>query len=382
MRAVRGPQSPVERLETRGRPIENKSLTDCNVRRCSGELEQHEESARDLDPTGALPAVAGGDLWLLRSVTASLDLTVCRNRATQLPHRAESADLQIATRDRESIATEEHAMRKRPTLVALSAIATLCVASPPRAHDAPKLVPGFLYIATNSPTGNFVIRFSRSQSGALTKRNKTSTGGSAGTGNGAGALDPLGYQNSLILAGPSGPLLVVNAGSDTVASLDIDGERPFLIGAIPSGGTFPSSIATDGNLVYVLNARGTPNITGFRLDSRGALSPIPSSTRELPGGSASAPHDVRFTPDGTRLIVTEGGTNQIDVFEVGADGRITSGVTQPSSGSGPFGFAFGRGETLLVTAANSAALASYDAGSDDSLQVTTPALSNGQMAAC
>jgi 6-phosphogluconolactonase (cycloisomerase 2 family) len=36
----------------------------------------------------------------------------------------------------------------------------------------------------------------------------------------------------------------------------------------------------------------------------------------------------------------------------------------------------------LVAAANSAALASYSLGSDDTLSVTTPALGNGQMASC
>ena len=42
----------------------------------------------------------------------------------------------------------------------------------------------------------------------------------------------------------------------------------------------------------------------------------PGSIRALPGGSAAAPHDIRFTPDGTRLVVSEGGTNMIDIFEL------------------------------------------------------------------
>jgi len=273
-------------------------------------------------------------------------------------------------------------MRQKPVLLAATAIAALSVASPPLVRAAPPTRSGFVYVATNDPKGNSVIRFQRAENGLLVRRGETRTGGAGGTGNGVGALDPLGSQNSLVLAGPGGPLLVVNAGSDTVSSIDIDGDRDFLVRAVPSGGSFPNSIAVDGNLVYVLNAQGTPNVAGFRIDPRGVLHPIPSSARDLPGGSAAAPQDVRFTPDGTRLLVTEGKTNQIDIFELSASGLITGVVTQPASGTGPFGFAFGRGGTLLVTAANSGSLASYTLGSDDTLSVITPSLSDGQAATC
>jgi 6-phosphogluconolactonase (cycloisomerase 2 family) len=125
-----------------------------------------------------------------------------------------------------------------------------------------------------------------------------------------------------------------------------------------------------------------PNVTGFRVSSSGELSRIASSTRKLPGGMMAAPHDVHFTPDGTRLVVTEGGTNQIDIFELGNNGLITGVRTQPSAGSGPFGFRFGREATLLNSEANTGSVSSYDLTSEDTLQVISAAVPDTQKAAC
>lgn len=59
----------------------------------------------------------------------------------------------------------------------------------------------------------------------------------------------------------------------------------------PSGGNRPISITVNRGVAYVLNAEefmctglGTqPSVTGFAFDSRGALTPIPGSTRPLSG---------------------------------------------------------------------------------------------------
>ncbi|MGN6452750.1 MAG: lactonase family protein [Steroidobacteraceae bacterium] len=241
---------------------------------------------------------------------------------------------------------------------------------------------GFVYIATNQPAGNTVVQFSRSPSGTLTRRAESSTGGRGGTGNGVGALDPLGSQDSLLLLGSGAQLLVVNAGSNTVASMAAAPGRLDLSSRVDSGGQFPNSIAAHEDLVYGLNAHAAANVTGFRLDAHGTLREIPGSRRLLPGGSSSQPHDVRFTPDGTLLLVSEGGTNHIDVFGVGDDGLLNLRSSQEATGSGPFGLNFGRHETLLVANANSASLSSYALTAHDALRSVTSSLSDGQMASC
>lgn len=268
---------------------------------------------------------------------------------------------------------------------------------------------GFVYVMTNEPSGNAIVQFRRASDGRLMFVDREPTGGLGGTGNGVGNVDPLGSQDSLIVDNDGRRLLAVNAGSNELSSLgvlgdewgddddrdtpdaELDGRQVgsrrraaglALLSKIPSGGTFPNSVALAGNLVYVLNARGIPNVTGFRLRRDGTLQPIPGSTRNLPGGSAAAPHDVRFSPDGTRLLVTEDGTNQIDVFEVDSDGRLTDVNTEPSSGPGPFGFIFGRRGVLVVTEAAAGAVSSYQLTNQNHLTVIDGSVPNGQMASC
>ena len=219
---------------------------------------------------------------------------------------------------------------------------------------------GFVYVMTNDPAANSVIQYARDANGSLTKLGQTSTDGNGGTGNGVGGLDPLGSQDSLVLAG-SATLVGVNAGSGTLFSVGVTSSGLHLLNTASSGGVFPNSVAVHGDLVYVLNAHSTPpNISGFRLGPNG-LTAIPNSTAALPGFTASTPnvgppgpHDIKFSPDGTRLIVSEGGaTNLIDVFQLDSTGRVSGVRSTPSAGMVPFGMNFGRAGVLLNTEAGS-----------------------------
>jgi 6-phosphogluconolactonase len=82
-----------------------------------------------------------------------------------------------------------------------------------------------------------------------------------------------------------------------------------------------------------------------------------------------------------RLLVTEGGTNQFDIFELSA-GVATAVTTQPSAGSGPFGLKFGRAGVLANAEANSASVSSYSLTADNTLRVISAAVPNGQSASC
>jgi 6-phosphogluconolactonase len=240
---------------------------------------------------------------------------------------------------------------------------------------------GFVYAMTNQPAGNSVIQYARAPDGTLTKVQEAATGGLGGTGNGVGAIDPLGSQDALVLTGAGSLLLAVNAGSDSLSSLAAGAAGLALRSQVPSGGDFPNSVAVHGTLVYVLNAH-TPNIAAFRLDPSGVLTAIPGAIFPVPGGSAAKPHDIRFSPDGTRVLVSVEGTNEIDVFALDNDGLVTGVTRQPAAGMVPFGFAFGRGGILVTTEAASGSASTYELTGDDTLEVISGAVPSTQAATC
>jgi 6-phosphogluconolactonase (cycloisomerase 2 family) len=76
---------------------------------------------------------------------------------------------------------------------------------------------------------------------------------------------------------------------------------------------------------------------------------------------------VSFGPGGKQVFVSERATNKIDTFEVGLDGQLFNLIAHQSNGATPFGFAFGRNETLIVSEAfggapDASAVSSYKVG--------------------
>src|SRR5207302_779906 len=126
-----------------------------------------------------------------------------------------------------------------------------------------------------------------------------------------------------------------------------DGLR--LIDKVPSGGTQPVSIAVYRDLIFVLNAGGTPNVTGFLLTPFGKLRRIARGSQDLPSGPNAGPGELLFSPDGESLLVTEKMAGQIDIFHVTNDGRISDVTSRPSNGATPFGFAFASRNTMMMT---------------------------------
>ncbi|MCB1885354.1 MAG: hypothetical protein KDG89_15380 [Geminicoccaceae bacterium] len=262
--------------------------------------------------------------------------------------------------------------------------------------------------------GNAVVAYRRLDDGALRQAGVYPTGGiGAGPAPTSTVLgspvpataDGLGSQNSLILSHDRRLLFAVNAGSDSVSCLRVNGtfrSGPLLSAArtVHSGGIFPASLtwrggADGGGVLYVLNAGKEGNITGFRVTPdcamrriQGGRSGALNALTDDPPFPSPAPNEVLttaaqvgFTPDGTRLVVTiKGGLGSgklldggdVAVFRILASGAIAaeptvthfSGVTKTA---GPFSFVFDAHGNLLLNHANSFTFASYRIGDDGAL---------------
>ena len=84
---------------------------------------------------------------------------------------------------------------------------------------------------------------------------------------------------------------------------------PNLIQVIPSGGTFPNSVAVSGKFLYVLNAGGAHGavdiITGFTVAAKGKLTALANSTGGRSAGRRCSPPRSSFSPNGNWIVVTE-----------------------------------------------------------------------------
>ncbi len=239
-----------------------------------------------------------------------------------------------------------------------------------------------VYVMNNAADGNAVLVFERADDGTLTEVDAYPTGG-LGTGGG------LGSQGALVLGDFKQLLFAVNAGSNEVSVFAVRGNKLTLVDTVPSGGERPISLTAHGRVVYVLNAGGSGNITGFLIGRGGHLWPIPHSTRTLSNdgvGDAPGPAQISFTPNGRQLVVTEKATNQILTYHRTHFALFSEATINQSVGATPFGFDFTPNGKLIVSeafggAADASAVSSY-AFNRNTLQVVNGSVPTNQTAAC
>jgi 6-phosphogluconolactonase (cycloisomerase 2 family) len=223
-----------------------------------------------------------------------------------------------------------------------------------------------VFVMTNDADANEVIAFERTPYGTLGSSHKYETGG-RGSG---GTVDPLASQGSLTLSDDGHALFAVNAGSGTLSVFRVFGSRLLLTDRVPTGGSEPNAVAQSGSLVYVLNTAGSSSVVGFRYHD-GRLTRIPDSLRFLSGNGVNSA-SLAFSADGHYLAVTERATNNLDLFRVQADGRLSAITLTPSVGPGAFSLTFAPNGVAIVSETgaggpNSSAISSYSIGSGNKL---------------
>jgi 6-phosphogluconolactonase (cycloisomerase 2 family) len=241
-----------------------------------------------------------------------------------------------------------------------------------------------VYTETNNPAPgqNAVLAFHQNSDGTLTEFAAFNTGGT-GQINLPKVIGP-DDSSQEVVATPDGRFLfAVNQGSGTLTSFRIDRDGTLhRVGTFESGGVQPDSIGIAGNKLYVSN-RGdsavghpgtvAPNITGFRIDEDGALTPIKGATVTFPVGTS--PSQNLISPDGRFLFAdifavpgsTAAQGNTLVSYEIERDGRLElapgGGVGAPANPPLLLGAAINPHQRIIyagLTAVNEVAVFSYD----------------------
>jgi 6-phosphogluconolactonase (cycloisomerase 2 family) len=242
---------------------------------------------------------------------------------------------------------------------------------------------GAVFVMTNAAGQNQIIAYARNADGSLQEGKKIPTGG-RGSG---GVTDPLGSQGSLTLSENHTLLFAVNAGSGTISVFHVQGANLNLLGDVPCGGSEPVAVAQQGKLVYVVNAGGASNVTGFQLGANGSLKQIANSTAFLSTGNSGAA-SLSFSPDGQFLLVTEKLTNNIDAFHIQIGGTLGPIVANPSAGPGAFSVLFAPNGAALVAetgptgGTNASAISSYSVVANGTLSAVSTSVPTLGAATC
>jgi 6-phosphogluconolactonase len=237
---------------------------------------------------------------------------------------------------------------------------------------------GYLYTQTNATGNNQVIIYRHNWAGALTYVGAVSTGGS---GNGKS----LSSQGALAIDRQQNRLFAVNAGSNSLSMFSIDPSNGSLtlLDNEPVLAVTPISVTVHGDKVYVVND-GSNNIRGFQVTGGNSLLLL-SNTSKVLSSSGAGPAQIGFSPDGNWLHVTEKNKNYIRTFPVNASGYALPGSNSAAIGKTPFGFCYGRSNTMVVThaeanAAGQSVGASYSSNNSNSLSALNGAVATSQSA--
>ncbi len=232
-----------------------------------------------------------------------------------------------------------------------------------------------VFTMTNA-VDNAVVAYYRAPNGTLRMVGSYPT---QGKGMGGG----LGSQGPLALSEDGDWLVAVNAGSNDITVFSLERRGLMFRSRTPSGGTMPISVTIHDERVFVVNAGGTPNINGYKLDEDGMLTPLPGSWHALSG---AGPAQIAFNPEGDVLLVTMKASNTIEAFRLNDD-MVYGPFSQSSAGQTPFGFMFDKRGHMIVTEAfggapHASAVTSYDVSETGHLTAITSSLGTTQTSAC
>jgi 6-phosphogluconolactonase (cycloisomerase 2 family) len=245
---------------------------------------------------------------------------------------------------------------------------------------------GAVFVQTDDLDHNSVVAFTRDADGRLHRVGEFFTGGRGGVEQDV-PLDSLASQDSLTYDAAHRLLFAVNAGSNTVTSFRVTGAHLTRLQTVRSGGVFPVSLSAGHGRLFVLNAGGSGNVTGYRITPTGHLTGLPGGSRDLGLSNEArpefitAPADIAQTADGDQVVVTTKANNTIDVFNV-RRGELSAPVQNAAASAVPFAVSFDSHGRLAVANAGDSSVSSYRLHADGTLQTITAGTQDGQAALC
>jgi 6-phosphogluconolactonase len=287
----------------------------------------------------------------------------------------------------------------------VSALVLLAVAALPASAMAKKPAKkpvGVVYTETNSPKRNQVQIFHRFANGSLKFVKAVATGGRGGLQLQPGCAPTcpfLDTQGEVTLSSDGKLLFVVNAGSNSITSFRVKPGGGLQKADVKgSGGKFPNSITTHGNVLYVLDSGifpmpGPPvpgNVQGFHFNAAGHLTPIKGSNRPLTMTVPGLARQVGFNNKGTVLVASLLGNpnvvsaaDTIDTFKIAPNGSASAATAHNATTPFPFGFAFDPKGHLIMSQVTSLTVpgagdtASYKVSSSGGLTPISTVASKG-----
>jgi 6-phosphogluconolactonase (cycloisomerase 2 family) len=204
--------------------------------------------------------------------------------------------------------------------------------------------PDHVYVETNikTPNGNSIAAFTRGSHGELIPiaGSPFLTGG-AGTQYAGVNVGPQDSDKEIISNPEHTLLFAVNSGSDTIAVFKIQSNGalyPIPGSPFPSGGNDPVSLSLVGDTLIVVNKSGDlgrptailPNYTALRVHSDGSLSAIDETNNDTSHefqakvsiGIGSSPSQALVVPDTHMFFGTDFLTGLIERFQFDDNGKL------------------------------------------------------------
>lgn len=140
--------------------------------------------------------------------------------------------------------------------------------------------------------------------------------------------------SALAISSDTKHLYVANNGTDTVTAFNIEAAGALTLISQTAGNTNPTAvngadpasiaIPQSGKFLYAANS-GSNDVTAFSIGATGLLSRIaPSGANANPiSTGGKVPKDVAISPNGSFLYVANSGSDNLTVFQIGANGLLT-----------------------------------------------------------